>query len=126
VACSLNTKKDRLSLHGAVKRWRDDIEASRDFWRDPRYLEVRYEDLVIHTEPTLKKVLHFIEEPWDDRVLDYYQVDRDLSVPDANEPNVGKPLFTSSMGRWKEELSDNDLKTINEAAGYLLKELGYS
>lgn len=59
----------RNPIENCIERWVADVGAARQHRTDPRYLEVRYEDLVLTTRSTLETVLRFVEEPWDENVL---------------------------------------------------------
>ena len=37
------------------------------------YLEIRYENLVLDSESTLRRICDFIELPWNSVMLDYYK-----------------------------------------------------
>lgn len=62
-------------------------------------LEVRYEDLVLDTRGQVRRILEFLELPWDERCLKYYQNDRPVKT--ASLDQVRKPIYTASIGRWK-------------------------
>ena len=97
-------------------------------WRgDPRYLEIKYEDLVSEPRQTMETVLDFLCEPWDDTVLNYYLVDsstRDINKMPQNI-RARKPIDKSALGRWKRDLSPSERELFKELAGDLLIELGY-
>jgi len=67
--------RDRWGYWSAVKaveKWPRYIRAARRVGErlpDDRYTEVRYEDLVLDTEASLRALLLFLGEPWDDAVL---------------------------------------------------------
>lgn len=62
-------------------------------------LEVRYEDLVLDTEGQVRRMLEFLKLPWEDQCLRYY--DNNRVVRTASEDQVRRPIYTSSVGRWK-------------------------
>ena len=62
-------------------------------------LDVRYEDLVLDTRGQVRRMLDFLELPWDDRCLRYYESDRRART--ASVDQVRKPIYTASIGRWK-------------------------
>ena len=84
-------------------------------------MEVRYEQLTHEPEAVLRRVLAFLGEPWCRAVLD--------AAPDAAPFQVGgndqKPVFTSSNGRWKTELSREEVACIQSIAGETMAQLGY-
>ena len=47
--------------------------ARRDAPKLDHYIEVRYEDLILDTEPSLRRICEFIELPWDEAMLDYHE-----------------------------------------------------
>ena len=61
--------------------------------------ELDYETLVAAPEPTVKALLDFCELDWDPRCLAFHQLDR--PVPTASGWQVRRPLYTSSVGRWR-------------------------
>ncbi len=71
-------------------------------WREAlgiQMLELRYETLVADFEPTVRSVLEYLGVPWDDRVLRFHESKRHVRTASAGQ--VHRPLFASSVGRWK-------------------------
>jgi protein-tyrosine sulfotransferase len=121
---SLNTWKP---VEFGIARWCADVGASRKYWTDHRYLEVRYEDLVHRTRFTLEKILAFVNEAWDDGMLRYYE-GRTASSEIARflqNPEAAESVRTSSVGRWKQDFTTEDKIIFKRMAGKLLIELGY-
>ena len=97
---------------------------------NPRYIEIRYEDLILDTTATLQKLFEFIRLPWDDMVLDFYKHDG----PTRNErvaPEVTatrQPISQASVGKWRKEMPPEDIRTMsnNRLLRTFLLELGYA
>lgn len=107
------------------------------------YLEIRYEDLVVETEATLKRVVEFIELPWDPAMLDYHRTaaervnewNRDLErlqggiIPAAERTAQHKftsqPPTTERIGRWRRDMPPEEQRRFEEIAGDLLDDFGY-
>lgn len=140
VACSLRTHP-RYKVEGAqfiklntwnplpecIERWRGVIKASQPFRSDPRYMEVRYEDLTAAPKATLEKVLPFVDEPWDENILSYHEVhsaSRDVAKFPQNIAAT-EPITTRATGRWKQDFSEDDKAIFKLMAGDILIELGY-
>ena len=73
-----------------------------DHWRKVLalpVLEVRYEDVVFDTEGQARRMLEFLDLPWDERCVRYYENRRRVAT--ASEEQVRRPIYTSSIGRWK-------------------------
>jgi hypothetical protein len=90
----------------------------------PRYVEVRYEDLVERPEPALKKIGEFLKHD-----LDYSRIQA------ASVGSVKKPLTSfkedlkeghfTPVGRWKDKFPADQLKQFEQLVGDYLQELGY-
>jgi hypothetical protein len=137
--------KEPPPIETVAGRWRKKIEAAReDAGGLSRYMEVQYEDLVRDTEGELRRVCEFIDLPWEDEVLRYYEraeerlqeMQRDLPADDGKpmrpadhrkEAHVltSKPPDPSRLARWKEEMDPEQNATFERVAGDLLAELGY-
>jgi len=72
----------------------------RDMIGNP-WIEVRYEDTVADIGQQAKRVLDFLELPWDDAVLDYHRRAQKKHVHSPTYEDVTRPVYTSSIGRWR-------------------------
>lgn len=90
----------------------------------PRYMEVRYEELVERPESPLKKIGAFLQHD-----LDYAR------IQEASVGSVKKPLTSfkedlkeghfTPVGRWKEKFPPDQLIWFERLVGDYLQELGY-
>jgi len=64
-----------------------------------RVLRVRYEDTVNDLESQVRRILDYLELPWEDACLNYHETDR--AVRTASSEQVRQPIYTSGMGFWK-------------------------
>ena len=62
-------------------------------------LDVRYEDVVLDTGEQVRRILDFLDLPWDDRCLKFYENRR--TVQTSSKDQVRRPIYTSSLARWK-------------------------
>lgn len=79
-----------------------DYERLMAHWRavlDLPVLDLSYEDLVADLEGQSRRMLEFVGLPWDERCLQFHQTKR--AVPTASSAQVRRPLYSSSVGRWK-------------------------
>jgi hypothetical protein len=133
------------TVDDAATMWVSTVRAARKQACElRRYQEVRYEDLVLDTEPTMKQLCRDLELPWDGAILNYHVVaeermqenNREHWVPSVNRTisteELGamfrltkKPPQASRAGRWKDEMSVADRQRFEAVAGDLLTELGY-
>jgi Flp pilus assembly protein TadD len=88
-----------LSHLGAYYR---DCRRMMEHWRRVlglRILDVRYEDVVLDAEGQTRRMLEFLDLPWDDRCLRFHENPRRVGT--ASNEQVRRPLYASSIGRWK-------------------------
>ena len=136
---------DPTPMPKVAKRWKNRILRAREQAdRLPHYLEIHYEDLVRDTEATLREVCEFVELPFDDAMLTYYErAEERMSEMARDLPSEGdkplrpadhrveahkltqKPPDPSRLGQWREKMSEEDQAAFEEEAGDLLEELGY-
>jgi hypothetical protein len=128
-----------------ARLWRRRIEDARAQARRlrGRYLELRYEDLVVAPEPALRSVCELIELEFDPAMLRHHEganrrLDELGDLPEAGSRSereggerraahalVARPPTAARIGIWQEELSDSDRAEFEAVAGGLLAELGY-
>lgn len=60
---------------------------------------IQYEALVADQEAETRRLLAFLDLPWDDRCLQFHETDRLIQT--ASYDQVRRPLYTKSAGRWK-------------------------
>ncbi|MFZ0760158.1 MAG: sulfotransferase, partial [Candidatus Sulfotelmatobacter sp.] len=90
----------------------------------PRYMEVRYEELVQKPREALAAVGSFLQHD-----LDYGRI-RQTSIGSVNEPltsfkeDLREGRFTP-VGRWKDKFSTNQLVEFERLVGAYLQDLGY-
>ena len=137
--------KDPPPMDTVAERWVRKIEGARaDAEKLNHYIEVSYEDLVRDTETQLRRVAEFLELPWDEGMLRYYEraesrmaeMHRDLPGDEGKPLRpadhrkeahllTSKPPDPSRLARWKEEMDPADNAAFEAVAGDLLTELGY-
>lgn len=134
-----------LTAADVAKRWKRKIQKARDAGPKLRhYTEVRYEDLILDTEPSLRRICEFIELEWDDAVLDYHErssnrleemkralpadghsAELDVERRMATHAMTTKPPDADRVSRWKRQMSEADRAAFEDVAGPLLSDLGY-
>jgi tetratricopeptide (TPR) repeat protein len=82
------------------------------------YLEVGYEDVVLHTEREARRLLEFCELPWDSRCLAFQE--NAAPVTTASSAQVRQPIYRSALERWRHyEHELAPLKELLSSAGAL-------
>jgi len=134
VACALDRKEfirpfrwDRsYRLYVSVLHWMWKVQTGRRHGQaiGSDYMEIRYEDLVLHSEEALTKVGAFIGEN-----LDYEKIHKAkigaISIPNTSFTEEWNSGSFSPVGRWKRQLSDDQVTRLEGLVGELLVALGY-
>lgn len=93
---------------------------------DARLLTVRYEDLVMGPERELLRVMRFVGESFDRRMLDPQRAPPDLAA--AHEWWKGKesqPLDPSRVAAWRREMSEQDQRIAAVVCHEMIRRHGY-
>jgi tetratricopeptide (TPR) repeat protein len=116
----INTQRDPVDtcLSGFTKLFKDDMPHSYDLGELGRYygkyrelmqhweevlpegalITVQYEDVVADTEKEARRLIDFLELPWDDKCVDFHKSDRPVKT--ASVAQVRKPIYNTSVKRW--------------------------
>ena len=90
-----------------------DLENTAHFYRDfdnlmahwrkvlpqDRFMEIRYEDIVLDQEAQTRRLLAFCDLSWDEACLSFHENKAPVST--ASSVQVRQPLYSGSIGRWK-------------------------
>jgi len=131
------------------------MEAQADHWRScvstarqqgaacQHYMEVRFEELIEHTEGVLRSLCEFIDLPYSPEMLAYHlrtpgrlEEHRDRRRTDGSvlvshaarlrqQAAVTLPPQASRIDTWKQRMSGDERHRFEAIAGPLLLELGY-
>jgi hypothetical protein len=115
------------------KAWNQDLMRATQLWKqsirkfhvDLRnrcadYCEVRYEDLLLNTNDSLFRVCNFLE-------LDFHEEMTVLEQPSENlgDARGAASIVKTNFGKWKTQLTDAEVRSIESIAGLLMSEFGY-
>lgn len=114
-----------LTLEATAEKYARTMRAwlkLREIIKNP-WLEVRYEETVADLPSQARRVLGFLDLPWDDAVLDYHSRAEQKHVHSPTYEAVTKPVYASSIGRWRNyerqlEPCQKILQPYIEAFGY--------
>jgi len=74
-----------------------------DYWRTvipaDRLMELDYEELISSKEPVTRKVLEFLELPWDDACLHHENNPSPVNTPSRWQAR--QPIYSTSVERWR-------------------------
>lgn len=92
-----------------------------------RYLRIRYEDLILTSEATLKRICEFAGVPYSDAMLDYPGSVSERIPEDRRFlwPDISKGPQAGNVYRWRTRMSATDKEIFEQTAGGLLKMFDY-
>ncbi len=106
-------------------QWRLEVEGARRFGATVaagRYLELRYEDLVIEPEVKLRDVCAFLGLDFEAAMLDYY---RDVDPTQLKDHARLREPATPGARDWRRQMRPATVQRFEATAGDLLAALGY-
>ncbi len=126
------------------EEWRKHVEAGQRARNlVPRYIEVRFEDLVRDAEGVLKRLCPYLSLAWDPQMLDYHAQGaarlsrlqgrmhaRGLMIAREQRTRIHANLTRSPdrdrLEVWRREMTPAERKLLEDAAGPLVRALGYA
>ncbi len=141
VACSLrNHPKEKIEngkivpslidrpITECAQRWLNDTSAGLAYRTHPRYHEVKYEELVSNPQTVLDELCKFIGEEYHPCMVDpsTSQSDNMDAGRLVNNHNSKEKISDRSLGRWRNDLTNDEKKEFEDIAGELLIALGYT
>jgi hypothetical protein len=92
-----------LSIEGSVDRYIHGMglwQTLASLIKNP-WIQIRYEDVVADLESVSRRVLEFLELPWNPSVLQFTDRAREKRVRTPSYADVSRPVFKSAVGRWR-------------------------
>lgn len=135
VACSY---QDRLgNLEVGIERWVRFNRGADGFWQHPNVHVVRYEKLVTELEPTLRGIMAFVGEEYEEGMLRYHEKPLYYFSAQIQKPEnsfmenltmfrnwqMNQPLF-DGRGKWL-RMSEAEKQLFKDRAGEMLIRHGY-
>ncbi|TDH05010.1 hypothetical protein EPR50_G00139120 [Perca flavescens] len=123
---------DLSSYRDCLTKWSSAVETMFSQCHaagESRCLPVRYEQLVLHVEEEMRKLLHFLELQWDPAVLHHEELigkagGVSLSKVERSTDQVMKPVNTDALSKWVGHIPSDVISDMAEIAPMLAR-LGY-
>jgi aminoglycoside phosphotransferase (APT) family kinase protein len=106
--------------------WRWQVSCGRRdgaFLSSDAYTEIRYEDLVSDPQVVLQRLAVFLEIPFSEDMLNFYQGKRRYETGLSAKKAWLPP--TPGLRDWRTQMTDRDIELFEALAGDLLSDLGY-
>jgi hypothetical protein len=117
-------------LHDNTKAWTEALEHHRRWTRSEfrdRILAVRYEDLVLEMEATLRQICRFLGEEFEPQMLSWeWKVDEQIPARERiYHTKLKLKIGSAGVARWKREMSAREAFVSEAFMGSHLTRLGY-
>lgn len=126
VVASIATKR-WVSLDRATDVWKRHVSHARNFGTTvglDRYLEIRYEDLVVDGSAALARIETFLELPHSDRVHDFVTAQQRERTPFSRPTSSTAELGTT--GTWHRRMTPAQQERVLDLLRHTLEEFGYA
>lgn len=105
----------------------DAMDAARRRLGPERIHELRYEDIILDTEPTLRGLTEWIGVPWDAAILQFHESGRAVFSErvEAWQALTRAPLTADRVGRYRTGMAQREIRAVERALGPRLERWGY-
>ena len=141
VVCSYKERWGSKTIFTAIKKWNKIIDLTYEYrtkFNKERYMEIRYEEMVSNPEKETKRMMIFLGEKWIPELLEHHTKQHDFWFNIKTGENIdfekekrplrhspSKPIFQSSVGKWKKNLNTVEKAIIKISLKENLKKMGY-
>ncbi|KAK0178749.1 hypothetical protein PV327_007612 [Microctonus hyperodae] len=123
---------DLSSYRQCLTKWNHAISLMHEQCKEvgvDRCLMVPYEQLVLHPRDWMKKILHFLDIPWNESVLHHEEfINKPGGVPlskvERSSDQVIKPVNLEALTKWVGKIPEDVVKDMADIAP-MLSTLGY-
>ena len=118
------------SVEGACRSWQLRTRNARALGRRigaGRYLELRYEDLVAEPRDAVVRVCGFLEVDFEEQMMAHDRAFGNMGDTQAldHHAQVGQAVTTESVGKWRDRLTVDQVRTVERFLHKDLSRLGY-
>lgn len=134
----LSRKQKQYTKSGNIAynafRWKFFHKEINKFKHNKNCLLVRYEDLVSNQETVIRKIVTFLDLPFEKELLDYQKIDFNTVAIGKEKTNsfakdhfsgLNKNINTSRIFAWRDQLSIKEIKTAEQICGNIGKDFNY-
>lgn len=120
----------KQSVTEVAQAWRKQIAKFEKFaaCSGERAFFVSYEKIALEPERELRVIMEKLGLPWSDRILSFHELNLSIhrnATGHLSGEQVKSPISTTSIGRWKHDLTSEEATRFEENAGDMLNKLGY-
>jgi hypothetical protein len=128
LASQQNTGAFRNTPEQVARGWARTHKRFQELLRSPgvRAYEIRYERLVADPANEVRSLTAFLGLRFEEDMLDYHRAELTIfGASHLSMDRISMPVDASKVGRWRRDLSEEDLHRFEETAGEIMELLGY-
>jgi hypothetical protein len=90
--------------------------------------QIRYKDLLQDPESVVHGICEFLEIPFQERMLHYYETDEAQAAAESAEvfENLTSPIMSDNYNKFQKQLPDDEVCLVEKIAGDQLSHFGYN
>ena len=128
--CYVSNKRLDPHFHKSIVKfseiWRDSIKVRRGLQKSNQIIDIKYEEFTHKPEQIVPKIMNFIGEEFLDAQIDPDYFSRaKMFIGKSGHERLNRPIRPSTIGRWKEKMSEEEITIFHSIAGRELQTLGY-
>lgn len=109
------------------KTWRDFIKIRNRLSNQNQILDIKYEELTQNPLQAINRVMNFISEDFLDSQINHnYFARTKMFNGESGHERLTQPIKPNSIGKWKEQMSEEEISIFHRIAGRELQTLGYN
>ncbi|WP_426546985.1 sulfotransferase family protein [Dapis sp. BLCC M126] len=110
-----------------ARYWKKCVDARLRSGNLPNILDIKYEDLTLYPETVVKQTMNFLQEDYYPSQVDSTQYSKNTITNSKRQEfsQLSKPINSSRINRYKQELTSEQINKFNQIAGNQLKQIGY-
>ena len=118
-------------IDDACWRWETSVRMAQKLGQkleDGSFLEIKYENLTLEPENEVKRLCSFLKIQYNPEMLNPQQTAEKImknTIATPQHKNILKPINTSRIGNWEQELDTSQKAQIHKYIGKTLRELNY-
>lgn len=116
------------SVPEAAQKWSSLVTAIHGMREEASLYELRYEDLVSTPEEVLRSLTAFLRVDWHDSLLRHSEYRHEISRSAIRHPSkeaVREPINTRAIGRYRSDLSAEEISVFHQLAEDAMTTYGY-
>lgn len=113
-----------------AKKWKEEQELSLKLIHrmdEARFIKIKYEDFIINPKKTLEEISNKLNLSVSTNIYDFYQSMESYNTAKSGRmwENLSKPIISDNFGKFKKELTSEEIRIFESVAGDVLASLGY-